>query len=107
MEVGTASVDETDFDMGNLQSEVTVDLCVNVLVRPVLFLSPVRGRKAACSTPPERCKARPGRRLRTAVCSAGRVESLVYRGSSSPYTVHLCLGVRGPALRNCVASRVV
>jgi len=70
VEVGTASVDETDFDMGNLQSEVTVDLCVNVLVRPVLFLSPVRGRKAACSTPPERCKARPGRRLRTAVCSA-------------------------------------
>ena len=50
MEVGTASVDETDFDMGNLQSEVTVDLCVNVLVRPVLFLSPVRGRKAACGT---------------------------------------------------------
>ena len=48
--------------------------------------------------------------LGTAICSAGRVESLCrfYKGvSSSPYTVHLRLGVSGPALRNYVASRVV
>ena len=32
--VGTASADATDFDMDNLQSELIVDLCVNVLVRP-------------------------------------------------------------------------
>ena len=38
----------------------------------------------------------------SAVCSAGRVESLVLQGrfiiAESPYTVHICLGVRGPAL---------
>ena len=47
--------------------------------------------------------------LGTAICSAGRIESLwFYKGvSSSPYTVHLRLGVSGPALRNYVASRVV
>ena len=49
--------------------------------------------------------------LGTAICTApaGTVESLwFYKGvSSSPYTVHLRLGVSGPALRNYVASRVV
>ena len=42
---------ETYFDMGYLQSKLTVDLsCVNVLVRPTrapaCFAAPVRGRKA-------------------------------------------------------------
>ena len=61
-------------------------------------------RKFPCSTPP--CKARPDRRvdrrLRTAVCSAGRVESLVlhwfYSGVSSFIAVGLhtpCIGVSG------------
>jgi len=54
----------------------------------------------------------PGRRLRTAVSSADRAESLglyIGRGvSSSPHTVPLCLGVRGPGIAELcsVASRV-
>ena len=51
----------------------------------------------------------PDRRLRTAVQQRrpGRVPRFIGAYSSSPHTVPLCLGVRGPALRNCVASRVV
>ena len=69
--------DETDFDMGYSQSKLTVDLCVNVLVRPTYayFAAPVRGRKACSTIVPLRgvtggCKARPDLRLRTAVWSA-------------------------------------
>jgi len=56
--------DETDFDMGYSQSKLTVDLCVNVLVRPTYacFAAPVRGRKACGTIVPLRgvtggCKA--------------------------------------------------
>jgi len=40
--------DATDFDMGYSQSEATLDLCVNVFVRPTrtYFAAPVRGRRA-------------------------------------------------------------
>ena len=37
----------------------------------------------------------------------GRVSGFTWGVSSSPHTVHLCLGVRGPASRYCVASQVV
>ena len=40
--------DETDFHMGYSQSKLTVDFCVNVLVRPTYayFAAPVRGLAA-------------------------------------------------------------
>ena len=42
-------------------------------------------------------------------CSAAQVESLGLQGRIIMFavTLHLSLGVTGPALRNCVASRVV
>jgi hypothetical protein len=82
--------DAPDFAKGYSQSELAVDLCVNVLVRRVrhaCFAAPRRsgrGRKAvgqvASKHPSEGYKARPDRALRTAVCNAGRVESLVLQG---------------------------
>ena len=84
---GTASIlpagDATDIDMGKLQSELTVDLCVDVLVRSTRirnyanFAASVRGRKAVYGTsaPPRvqaSSKARPrtvGHVLAAAVCS--------------------------------------
>ena len=108
--------DATDFDMGYSQSEFFVDLCVNVLVRPTRISPRQSGAAGPCSTL-RGCTARPDRRLRTAVSSADRAESLglykVYRGvSSSPHTVHLCLGlywlgVRGPGIAVLRSIRAV
>ena len=41
--------DSTDFGKDYSQPNATLDLCVNVLVRPtrIYFAAPVRGRKAA------------------------------------------------------------
>ena len=81
--------DAADFDMGDLHSKRIYDLCVDVPVRPTraYFAAPVRqgpqASKQARKHRPLRgggCKARPDLRLRTAVCSADRVESLVLQG---------------------------
>jgi hypothetical protein len=66
-----------NFDMGYSQSEFFVDLCVNVLVRPTRISPRQSGAAGPCSTTTLRgCTARPDRRLRTAVSSADRAESL-------------------------------
>jgi hypothetical protein len=67
----------------------------------------------ACSTPPggARQDLTVGYVLQSAAPVELRSSPWLYRGVSSiirsPYTVHLCLRVRGPASRNCVVSRVV
>jgi hypothetical protein len=96
-------------------SKLTVDLCVNVLVHPMRISPRQSGATRPCSVPLRAsggCKARPDRRFScagyvlTAACSAPAGSSpWFYRGvSSSPYTVHLCLGVSVPELCS-VASR--
>jgi hypothetical protein len=67
--------DATNFDMGYSRSEFFVDLCVNVLVRPTRISPRQSGAAGPCSTT-QGCTARPDRRLRTAVSSADRAESL-------------------------------
>ena len=62
--------DATNFDMGYSRSEFFVDLCVNVLVRPTRISPRQSGAAGPCSTL-RGCTARPDRRLRTAVSSAG------------------------------------
>ena len=71
----TGRRDETDFVTGYLQSKLTVDLCVNVRVRPTRISPRQSGAAGPCSTL-RGCTARPDRRLRTAVSSADRAESL-------------------------------
>jgi len=84
LETSTLPVgDETDFEMGNLQSELTVDLCVDVLVRPTRVRRASQGPQG--HVVPLRGAARRqdltvGYVLQCAVCSAGRVESLVLQG---------------------------
>ena len=67
----TGRRDETDFVTGYLQSKLTVDLCVNVRVRPTRISPRQSGAAGPCSTL-RGCTARPDRRLRTAVSSADR-----------------------------------
>ena len=109
---------ETYFDMGYLQSKLTVDLsCVNVLVRPTRARVSPRQSGAArpcvysSKYPSGGCKARIDRRLRTAVCSAGWVESLNLQGriTIAVPTVHASVsGCEGSsiAVLCSVASRV-
>jgi hypothetical protein len=70
----------TDFDMGYSQSEFFVDLCVNVLVRPTR-ISPraSQGPQGRRVVPFGCARQGPDRRLRTAVSSADRAESLAPR----------------------------
>ena len=91
-----------DFEMGYLQSKLVADLCVDKLVRPTRISPRQSGAARPCSTL-EGCEARPDRRLRTAVCSADRAESLVLQGRIIiAVHVHLCLGVRGAQHRGTV-----
>jgi hypothetical protein len=78
-------------NMGNSQSKLTVDLCVNVLVRPTRISPRQSGAAKAVKHPSGGCKARPDRWLRTAICKQrrpGRVPApWFYKSvSSSPHT---------------------
>ena len=81
-------------------------------VRPRVFRRASQGPRRPCSTPPRGCKARPDRPLRTAVSQqrrpgrpTDRVPVPGFTGAyyHRQYTAPLCLGVRGPASRYCVA----
>ena len=116
LETSTLPVgDETDFEMGNLQSELTVDLCVDVLVRPTRVRRASQGPQGHV-VPLRGAARRQDLTVGYVLQSAAPAGSSpwFYRGvSSSPYTVHLCLGVScegssiASKLRYCVASQVV
>ena len=67
--------DATDFGMGYSQSEFLFNLCVNVRFTRV-FAAPVRGRPQGRVVPFGGARQGSDRRLRTAVSSADRAESL-------------------------------
>ena len=110
--------DAADFDMGDLHSKRIYDLCVDVPVRPTraYFAAPVSqgpqaSKQARKYRPLRGGGARQGLIAGYVLQSAAPAGSSpwVYTGvSSSPYTVHLCLGVRGPGMAELcsVASRV-
>ena len=61
--------------MGYSLSKMVADLCFNQLVRPTRIPPRQSGAAGPCSTL-RGCTARPDSRLRTAVSSADRAESL-------------------------------
>ena len=67
--------DSTDMGKGYSQSNATLDLCVNVLVRPTR-ISPASQGPQGRVVPFGGARQGPVRRLRTAVSSADRAESL-------------------------------
>ena len=80
-----------------------------VLVRPSRISPRQSGAAGTCSIL-RGCTARPDRRLRTAVSSADRAESLprlLGRIIIAAHRVHLCLGVRGPGIAALRSIRVV
>ena len=98
-----------DFAMGYLQSKLVADHFVSTTsCAPRVFCraSQSWGRKARVVSkyPSGGCKARPDRRLRTAVSSAGWAESLGLQGriiiTAHRTLVSGTLGVRGPASRS-------